>query len=125
MKKIKYSKYFSNKDKIACSCCGKIIVANELLVMMDKLREFVGKPIIVHCVYRCPKHNADVGGKETSQHLLGHACDFHIKGLDMKELHRIAHSLHGVDNILYGGLGYYDTFIHIDIARFRSWGVKL
>lgn len=44
--------------------------------MMQQLRELLGKPIKITSTYRCKKVNDAVGSKDSSQHLLGLACDF-------------------------------------------------
>jgi hypothetical protein len=43
---------------------------------MDRIREFLGGPIIVSSWYRCVALNAAVGSKTTSAHPLGLAVDF-------------------------------------------------
>lgn len=43
--------------------------------VLDPLREAYGKPIIVTSGYRCPKLNAIVGSKPSSQHVKGEAAD--------------------------------------------------
>lgn len=43
--------------------------------VLDPLREWYGKPIIVNSGYRSPKLNTAVGGSKTSQHMKGEAAD--------------------------------------------------
>lgn len=43
--------------------------------VLDPLREWWGKPIIVSSGYRCPELNAAVKGSKTSQHMAGEAAD--------------------------------------------------
>lgn len=42
----------------------------------DKVREFLGEPMIVTSGYRCQKLNAAAKGSKTSSHIQGHAMDF-------------------------------------------------
>lgn len=43
--------------------------------VLDPARERLGKPITVSSGYRCPLHNATVGGVANSQHMRGEAAD--------------------------------------------------
>lgn len=43
--------------------------------VLDKLRQWYGKPITVNSGYRCRILNEAVGGSKTSQHMLGEAAD--------------------------------------------------
>ena len=76
----KYMKHFTYKE-LRCKCCGRLppeAKANaEALVdnVLDPAREFLGKPIHVNSGFRCPAHNAAVGGTAKSQHTLGEAAD--------------------------------------------------
>lgn len=43
--------------------------------VLDPLREWYGKPIVVNSGYRCPALNKAVGGATPSQHMSGQAAD--------------------------------------------------
>jgi hypothetical protein len=43
--------------------------------VLDPLREWYGKPVMVNSGYRCPELNAAVKGSKTSQHMNGEAAD--------------------------------------------------
>lgn len=43
--------------------------------VLEPVRERLGRPITVNSGYRCPIHNAAVGGVANSQHLRGEAAD--------------------------------------------------
>lgn len=47
----------------------------EIIPILDNLREDWGSPIIVSSGYRCPKLNKAVGGASNSSHLSGYAAD--------------------------------------------------
>ena len=47
----------------------------ELLAVLDDLREFYGKPIKITSGYRCATLNKLVGGSPTSAHVIGYAAD--------------------------------------------------
>ncbi|WP_335880118.1 YcbK family protein, partial [Campylobacter jejuni] len=45
-------------------------------------------PIIINSGYRCKEHNAEVGGAPKSQHAIGSAADFVVKGVKTKDVHQ-------------------------------------
>lgn len=49
-----------------------------LCFLLEKIRKYIGKPIVITSGYRCPELNKAVGGVSNSQHMLGEACDFII-----------------------------------------------
>ena len=58
------SMYFKDSE-FACRCCGELPpngMNSVLLEKLDTLREMACEPVYVTCGYRCPKHNAEVGG---------------------------------------------------------------
>lgn len=60
--------------ELACHHCGQAYVRRELLAALEKLRDIIG-PVTVIDAYRCPEHNAEVGGAGQSQHPNGTAAD--------------------------------------------------
>lgn len=60
-------------------------VADNLMLLivnlLQPLREKLGKPVIITSGYRCAYLNKLVGGKETSQHVMGQAADIRVKGM--------------------------------------------
>ena len=111
------SKYFK-PEETKCHCsCGINNVNPLLLIMLDNMREAFGKPIILACACRCPKHNKEVGGKPDSAHIstTNEQCEAaDIQCLDSYtryELVGIAYRL-GIKRMEVG-----KTWIHIDIDR--------
>ena len=47
-------------------------------VVLEPLRVYAGKPIVISSGYRCPALNRAVGGASQSQHLRGEAADLHL-----------------------------------------------
>ena len=78
--------------------------------VLDPAREALGKPIVVNSGYRCPKHNAEVGGVKNSQHMKGEAAD--VCCADNKRLTEIIER-----NGKYDQLIIYPTFIHVSWKR--------
>ena len=107
------SMYFKDSE-FACRCCGELPpngINSVLLEKLDTLREMACEPVYVTCGYRCPKHNAEVGGVPNSQHTLGTACDIYCNNLSVDELAELA-KVAGFDGI---GRYYKQEFVHVDV----------
>lgn len=116
------SEHFS-LEELRCKHCGECHIEPELLTLAEKVRHIIGDlPMITHCGYRCEAHNAAVGGVVKSQHTLGRALDFHVKGRTPWGLfvHLLNAQKRGELPELRG-LFVYDWGIHIDCreAPFR------
>ena len=109
------SAHFSTKE-FACPDCGRTKVSGILILALEELRTALGDaPIFVDSGYRCPEHNANVGGQSASQHLLGNAADIRVANKSLQEMFDGARS---VKDFLNGGVGVYDAdppFIHVDV----------
>lgn len=95
-------------------------LANQLQV----LRDFIGKPIKITNAYRCENHNEIVGGVKNSMHIFGKAADLQVKGMTPNELYKTIDSLIDDGEMLQGGLGLYNTFVHYDFGykgKKRRW----
>jgi len=112
------TKDFSKKE-FACKCCGEIRINQKLIIALQVLREMIKLPIHILSGYRCPKHNAEVGGKAYSQHLLGTAADITIEGMLISDVAYIADKIPVFHN---GGIGTYvkQNFVHVDVRNGRA-----
>jgi hypothetical protein len=93
-------------DEYKCHHCGKLppIMYDEgylltcydyLFETFEMLRSAVGRPLGIMSGYRCPEHNAAVGGAPLSGHVFGTALDIKVKS--KKEAEDLA--------VILGGLG--------------------
>jgi len=58
-----------------------------IVLVLQPIRDKIGKPMNVSSGYRSPQLNALLpNASKTSQHCLGEACDFTVKGMTPKEL---------------------------------------
>ena len=96
----------------------------ELMDILWQIQEITGSTNTweVISAYRSPEtnemlRNNSSGVAKTSQHLVGHAIDVRLNGVDLKLLHDTAR------NLKLGGVGYYpgSNFIHVDTGRVRYW----
>lgn len=65
-------------SEFKCKHCGKVVLKQALIDMLEKIRVKIGVPITVECGYRCPDHNKAVGGVSNSAHLSGEAADIRM-----------------------------------------------
>lgn len=103
--------------EFACNHCGRLHengVPSALLDILEDVRAHFGKPVNINSGYRCPTHNANVGGAKNSMHMLGIAADFWIKGVDPADAYAY------LDPIVTGGLGKYNTFTHVDVRDYKA-----
>ena len=96
-------------------------VANQLQI----LRNHLGKPIQINSAWRSEEYNASIGGVKDSQHIMGRAADIVVRDLTSTEVYNTIEELIEKGDMLQGGLGLYDTFVHYDIRGERArWDFK-
>lgn len=103
------SKEFASRDG-APSPYGPMNVQQELVDFLNQLRLRFGKPLVVTSGYRSPEHNKAVGGVANSYHTQGLAAD--IRPEDQKNLPALWELCRRLN--VTGGVGIYDTFVHVD-----------
>ncbi|NPB03712.1 MAG: peptidase M15 [Thermotogae bacterium] len=71
-KKVRYFK----SEEFVCKCgCGRVLIDSRLILLLDALRDYLKKPVVITSAYRCPSHNRTVGGVSNSEHVHGLAVD--------------------------------------------------
>ena len=78
--------------------------------LLEPLREYLGKAIVITSGYRCEKLNRLVKGSSSSQHLYGQAVDIWVKGISPQLLY---------EKIKQSGLDY-DQLI-LEKTRTAEW----
>lgn len=90
-----------------------VVLDNLLLLIINvlqPLRNYINKPIIITSGYRCVELNKKVGGVSNSQHATGQACDFIIRGMSIEQI---------IDTVKKSGIKYdqcineYNQWCHI------------
>jgi uncharacterized protein YcbK (DUF882 family) len=105
------SRHFSRWE-FDCPHCGALDPIDPLLlIVLERLRGKLGRPLVVVSGFRCPEYNARVGGIKTSQHLYGRAADI-PRGL-FRPQHAVKAGAHGIG--VRGG-----WVIHIDTTPGRK-----
>lgn len=101
-----------------CRCCRVVKVDEDLINGLEELRELAGCPLYVLSGYRCPAHNKAVGGARRSFHMKGMAADIWSETIGPGQLVVYAEKV-----AVFGGIGLYHNFIHVDIRDgCARWG---
>jgi uncharacterized protein YcbK (DUF882 family) len=95
-----------------------ILVAPELVTVLQKVRTYFKRPVTITSAYRTPAHNKKEGGEPFSQHLYGTAADIVVTGVAPAKVAAYVETL--MPN--KGGIGIYTKkgFTHIDVREKRS-----
>lgn len=113
--------------EFACKGSDTIMLDDELVVLLQCIRERFGKPVHVTSGYRTAAHNAALpGASKNSQHLLGRAADFWVEGVPVGTVADYAETLLPGR----GGIGRYPKdaahpqratgWVHIDTRQAKS-----
>jgi zinc D-Ala-D-Ala carboxypeptidase len=103
------------RSEFTCKCgCGETNISSDLLVLLDKAREFAKIPFIITSGYRCEKH-PESKKNPTSSHIKGLAAD--IKCIDSKSR---AIMIDALGYVGFKRFGIADSFIHVDIDNEKS-----
>jgi len=88
--------------------------------VLEKLRQEIGKPVVLTSVYRSPSYNASVGGARRSQHKEFCAIDFKVVGAGgPSDWARILRRYRD-NGVFRGGVGLYNTFVHVDTRGYNA-----
>lgn len=112
--------------EFACRASDTILIDDELVVVLQCIREHFGKPVTITSGYRTASHNAKVGGSRSSQHIQGRAADFWVEGVPVATVAAYAESLMPG----WGGVGRYPKdaahptrktgWVHVDTRPNKS-----
>ena len=112
--------------EFACKGSDVVLLDEELVVLLQCIREHFGKPLHITSGYRTAAHNAAVGGSKSSQHLLGRAADFWVEDTPVASVAAYAETLLPAR----GGIGRYPKdakhstrktgWVHIDTRANKS-----
>lgn len=103
------AKEFQCKDKTE-----GLLIAEELLSTLEKIRNHFNAPVIINSGYRTPSWNSKVNGSPNSYHCKGMAADIVVKGHSSKEVAKFADSI-----MEKGGIIRYTNFVHVDVREER------
>ena len=116
-------------SEFACHHCGENHIKQEVINLCQKIRTALGVPVRVNSGYRCPAHNAKVGGVKGSKHTLGMAADLSssVPAIEMFDKVKQLQAKGELPELGYCILYKRKNFIHVDIAKRASgnmWEVR-
>ena len=103
-----------------CKCCSALPpdydepYDEEFAILFDsfaRIRERWGAPLNITSGYRCPRHNAFIGGHPLSIHQWGLALDIGVEPHQVDSLHNIIEEVTPDLRV-----GEYSNYIHVDIG---------
>ena len=103
------AKEFQCKDK-----SEYLLIATELIEVLEKIRSHFNAPVIINSGYRTPSWNSKVNGASNSYHCKGMAADIVVKGHSSREVAKYADSI-----MEQGGIIRYTSYVHIDVREER------
>lgn len=80
---LKITENFKVKEFACKDGTKELYIDIELVEKMQKIREYIDRPIIIVCGYRTESYNKTCGGALKSKHLTGEAIDFTIKDFNI------------------------------------------
>ncbi len=96
----------------------------ELAKELQVLRDYLNTPLKINSGYRSPAHNKAVGGAKFSQHLLGKAADISSNKYTPDQIYAAVKLLQKEGKIRIGGIGRYNSFLHLDTGNTREWDLR-
>ena len=101
-------------SEFQCRCCKAVKLHQRVLAILQLIREHYGRPLQVTSAYRCPKHNAAIGGAKDSDHLKGMAVDVAVpRRVGVEEMARTAKRFGATRTGIYES----KRFVHVSIRR--------
>lgn len=104
------------QDNFRCSRHPGVIrnLKSLCFFIMQKVRDNFDAPVIITSGYRCPELNERVGGSPTSQHMLGEAADFRVKGYTDEE---VVDWISNNKSITFGQLILEPNWVHVSLPH--------
>lgn len=116
-----------NLKEFACKANNELLINSKVIDHIERLqvfREWYRRPMVIISGYRTEAYNAQVGGSPKSYHMQNLATDFSLPSefygyTDERQLEFLNNVKRKWIDLcqqvgLGGGVGWYDTFIHLD-----------
>jgi uncharacterized protein YcbK (DUF882 family) len=109
---------FFSKEETQCKCGCGLDITERTRETLNQLRLHYGAPIHIVSGARCSDYNRRVGGARNSRHLDGLAVDIALPSNKKNRRELIRDIVWSND---FMGLGFYTTFIHVDLRREHAY----
>lgn len=120
-----------NIYEFRCRAKNEILINADVLahiIRLEKFREWYKRAMVINSGYRTEEHNRKIGGSPKSQHMLGIASDINLPlgefaSFNKKRKEEFLQNIRKKwTEICYadglgGGVGFYDTFFHLDSRK--------
>ena len=106
------SPHFKAKEFQSKDGSEYLLIATELIEILEKIRSHFNAPVIINSGYRTPSWNSKVNGAGNSYHCKGMAADIVVKRHSSLEVAKYADSI-----MKQGGIIKYSNFTHIDVRE--------
>ena len=119
-------KYFKLADnftlgEFACKDGNdEVLVDLSLVDILQRARAELGRRITITSGYRTQKYNGKIGGAKNSYHIKGQAVDIKVEGLTPWQV-----ALYFEHCSKAGGIGMYDSWVHVDTRAVKYRYVEL
>lgn len=107
----------NNGEKVPAEYLDNV---KQLANQLQNLRDVLGVPITITSAYRTPHYNTIIGGAESSKHLTAEAVDIQVKGMKSVEVWFVIQDLINWEQMIEGGLGIYNDWVHYDIRGVKA-----
>jgi len=108
-----WTSHFQSRE-FRCPHCQVALARDLLLQRLEVLRASVGRPLVIRSGYRCPPHNAAVGGAADSMHMYAAAADLESGVATLDDARRAG----------FTGVGTQGRWaVHVDVrdGPFETW----
>ena len=117
------------RHEFICKCgCGQEDISQETVKKLQKARDILGKPIYAKSGCRCAAHNAAVGGKPGSSHIVGQGRQSYAADVSLVQF-GIMHSARRYDLVMallqagFERFGIAESYIHVDDDPLKASGI--
>ena len=126
MRKLAHLSRHFQVQELSCRHCQKVYVTPLLMNMLEQIRSRAGVALTINSGYRCPTHNANLGGAPSSKHMLGMAADIAVPDKYRTNPAEFLEICEDVAKGVRGGYHYYPNshFVHVDCWPYppdRRW----